>query len=519
MRNTVTRITTRLLPVLALLAAGALALGQENGDRVLRVGVNGLPQGLDPAANISIGQHGFRTLHSVFDPLIARDFENNAIVPGLAESWEWISDTELELNLRPGVTFHNGEALTAADVVFTFERILDPASPYVTARGYFGSVAAVEASDEATVLITTSVPDPVLEHYLTLQPAYIIPAAYFQEVGADAFNQLPIGTGPYRVVELVADSRLVLERFGSYWGGPAPAAGIVFQSIPEVSARITALVNGEVDIVTAIPPDQVEVLDRFEGVEAVGAVLSNIHLLRYNTANPVLGDVRLRQALNLAIDRQLLSDALWGGGAVVPLSHQFWEYGDMYMEDWPLPAYDPERAAELVAESGYAGEPVYFNAHPTYYVNGLQAAEAIVEMWRAVGVNAEVRVAGDPAGLFGLASDDPFAMINSWSNSMRFADPAGGLWTLWGGEASGPQGSGYWTPEGPFNELGRQALATRDAAERYRIYGELLAIWEQEAPGTVLYRPLESYGVRSGISWAPYTDFHMEFRAGHLSFE
>lgn len=507
----------RALTVLVIALAGLVSAQGARPD--LSIGVTGLPDGLDPAVNINIGANGFRTLYSVYDRLIHRDFLNGGLQPGLATAWSWVDDTTLELELRGGVTFHDGSAFSSEDVVYTFERILDPASDFVTARGTFGNIASVEAVDASTVRIHTKSPDPVLEQVLTMQEAAIVPAgAYATPDEASRFNQRPVGTGPYRVASFSTGDQLTLEAFDAYWGGTPTAGQVLFRVIPETSARITALVNGEVDIITAVPPDQLGTIQRFAGVRVSEAVLDNIHLLRYNTNNPVLGDARLRQAMNLAIDRQLLSDALWGGAAEVARSHQFEAFGDMYDADRPLDVYDPERARQLVAESDYDGATVYLNAHPTWYVNGMPAAEAIVEMWRAVGINAEVRVVSGPAELFGLSADDPLAMVNSWSNSMRFADPAGGLWANWS-PSGPPQASGYWNAPEEFNRLGAESLQTTDPAVRRANYLRMLDIWEEEAPGATLYYSVEFYGIRDGVNWQPYSDFYMDLRPSNLSFD
>jgi peptide/nickel transport system substrate-binding protein len=507
---------TRTLIALTVLLATAFAAAQERPH--LRVGVTGVPDGLDPAVNINIGANGFRVLYSVFDGLIHRNFLDGGLTPALAESWEWLNDRTLELRLRQGVMFHDGRPFTSADVVYTFERVLDPDSPYVTARGTFANIASVEPVGTHTVWILTHEPDPVLEQVLTLQQAYIVPEGSTEGDAATAFNQRPIGTGPFQVESFATGDHLTLAVNDDYWGGRPNASGVTFRVIPETSARITALVNNEVDIIVAIPPDQVATAAGFPNVEVVNVPLSNIHMLRYNANHPVLQDVRVRQAMNLAIDRQLLSDAFWGGQAIVPRSHQFVDFGDMYDPERPVTPYDPEAARTLLAESEYDGEPIVFNAHPTWYVNGLNAAEAIVEMWRAVGLNAEVRVVPGPAELFGLSPDDPMAMVNSWSNSMRYADPAGGLWSLWG-PFGPPQGSGYWNAPDEFNQLGQRSLQIRDQEQRFQNYTRMLDIWEEAAPGTVLYYAVESYGLRSGVQWIPYSDFHMDFRPHNLSFE
>lgn len=507
----------RLAALLVGCVLAGIALAQTERP-VLALGVTGLPDGLDPAVDINIGANGFRTLYSVYDRLIHRDFLDGGLEPGLARSWTWRSDTVFELALREDVTFHDGQALTSADVAYTFQRILDPDSDFVTARGTFANIASVDAVDAFTVRIRTKAPDPVLEQVLTMQEAAILPERAYQAAGGlSEFNQMPVGTGPYRVSSFSTGERLELVAHDDYWGGEPTASSVVFRVIPETTARITALVNGEVDIAASIPPDQLGPVERFDDVEVRAASLDNIHMLRYNTNHPVLRDRRLRRALNLAIDRQLLSDALWAGAARVPRSHQFEAFGDLYDDERPLPAFDPEMARHLVDASGYGGEPVYLNAHATWYVNGLPAAEAIVEMWRDVGIQAEVRVVPGPAELFGLDPEDPNAMVNSWSNSMRFADPAGGLWSTWN-PAGPPQASGYWDAPEAFNRLGSASLQITDPEQRRANYLRMLDIWEAEAPGTVLYHPVEYYGVRSDVSWQPYSDFYIDLRPQNLSF-
>ncbi len=508
-------IMLKLLTFAVLSAGFAFA---QSGRPELVVGVAGNPGGLDPASELS--NVGTRVVYNLYDTLIRRDFLSDGqgtgaeLTPMLAESWERVSDTELTLRLREGVVFHNGDPLTSEDVKVTFERILAPDSPYVEAQGYFATFERIETPDPLTVTIITEEPDPILEQRLASWASQILPKRYFEEVGFEGFARAPIGTGPYRFVEMRADEHIVLEAFDDYWGERAPASRVTFRVIPEVAARVTALVNGEADIVTNIPPDQVPTINGYNDVEVRSVVLANTHVLRYNTNNPVLDDVQLRQAMNLVIDRQLLSDALWGGGAVVPNGHQYPEYGALYNPERPLPAYDPERARELVEASDYNGEPIVFRTSASYYTNGLQAAQAIVEMWRAVGINAEVQTADETS----LPADDPDSMVVNWSNSAIYPDFDGSLFRSWGPTGS-PQASGYWTAPAEFNELGERARATLDTSVRFDAYQRMLDIWEEQAPGTILYQPLESYGVRKDIRWQPYSFYFMDLRADNLSFE
>lgn len=508
---------------ISVLLAGllfGLAFAQEQRPE-LRIGVAGNPGGLDPALELS--NVGTRVVYSLYDTLIRRDFLSDGqgggaqLIPMLAERWERLSDTVLTVTLRQDVVFHNGASLTAEDVAFTFERIINTENPYgyTEAVGYFQNIERIEIVDDYTVQFVTRSPDPILEQRLASWAAQIVPKDYFEEVGQEAFAQAPIGTGPYRFADIRPDERIVFEAFDDYWGESPTAATVTFEVIPELAGRVTALVNGEVDIVTNIPPDQIDLINSYDNVETRSVILANTHVIVYNTGHPVLADKRVRQALNLAIDRQLLVDALWNGQAVIPRGHQYPEYGALYNPERPQPAFDPERARALLAEAGYAGEPVYFRSHPSYYTNGAQATQAIVEMWRDIGVNAEAVI----TETVGLPADDPEMMVRNWSNSAIYPDFDGSLFRTWGPRIW-VQTRGYWAePSEVFNSMGEMARTTLDVEERYATYQEMLDLWEDEAPGTILYQPFETYGVRRDIDWQPYSFYFLDLRSDNLSFQ
>lgn len=496
---------------LVLLLLPGLALSQVRTDKSLTVGVQELRDTLDPAINLA--NAGFPLSNNLFDTLIRRDYASNAegtgaaYVPGLAESWKQLDDLTLELTLRPGVVFHNGEALTSEDVVFTFERILDPGSKYAAARSQLGNIARVEAPDERTVRIVTKRPDPVLIKMLAYPGAAIVPKRYFKEVGFDGFQSRPVGAGPYKLVSLKSDDRVVLDAFDRYWAGAPPAARITFRLIPEISARITALANGEADLINAVPPDQLAAVERL-GCCEVRSVMVNSHVLNYRTAHPAMRDKRLRQALNLAIDRDLLIRSLWLGQAQVLNGHQYAEWGDLYDPQRPRFAYDPDRARKLIAESGYKGEPITLITSPTYYTNGLAAAEAVVAMWRKVGVNAQVKV---DENWFAVSSKDSSIAVRNLSDWLIVADPNATIlwsWTI----------TALWDGNDAFKALGEQAATTFDDRVRLQKYRQMLDMLDDEAPGAVLYRAREFYGVRKDIAWRPFTLYMMDFRSTNLRF-
>lgn len=511
----------------AILSAGLIALGSvsampafaaDRPDLVIAVADN--PPTLEPAKELS--NVGTRITYSVFDTLIRRDFlsgeggSGSKLVPSLATSWKRIDDKTLEVSLRQGVKFQNGADFNADDVVFTFspERLTGKESPLPQGRAYFGVLDHVEKVDDHTVRFVTKAPDPLLEQRLASWASWIVDKDDWLAKAKDkGYAQFPVGTGPYMLDEYRADQYIRLKAFDGYWGGAPTASTVTFKKVQEPAARIAGLVSGEFDIVTNVAPDQIAQIDSYGDVETRSVVLANSHVLVYNTHNPVLEDKRVRQAMNLAIDRKLLVDALWDGKAVVPNGHQYPEYGDMYQADRPNFAYDPEKAKKLLAEAGYKGETIVYSTEPNYYLNALPAAQAILEMWKAVGINATLNVVED---VDTIPNDQ--LMVRNWSNSTRYPDPVGGLWNTWGPFNSAQKTWQSWSPT-TFNEVGGKLETTLDHDTRYKLAVQLMDIWEDEAPGTILYQPLETYGARKSLKWQPYTFYYMDLRPYNLKDE
>lgn len=501
------RGSAAILLAVSLFVLGGSALAQLE----LVVGAADLPRTLDPPGETS--NTGMRVLPSVFETLIRMDPTNNSnLLPGLAVSWNRVSDNVLELSLRPDVVFHNGDPFTSRDVKFSFERVLAPESSFSLAKSLLSQISSIEIVDDHTMLLITESPDPILEFRVaSVWGSWIVPAGYMEEVGEEAFSRAPIGTGPFQVVQYSPD-RIVLEAFAGYWGPRPVIDRVTFREIPEVAARITALVNGEVDIITQIPPDQIQVLDRYDHVSAKSQVIANIHVLIINTLNPPTDDPLLRRALSLGINRELLSQALWSGEAVVPRSHQYLDFGPMLNVDRPTEVYDPELARELVAQSNYNGEVLNYNVQDGYYTNEVEAAQVIVEMWKEIGVSARVRIMERSQ----RNSED--RNLLPWSNSERFPDPLGGLWLLWG-DPSSRQGDGEWAPSDPdFNRLGQVLATSLDQQERYEAYQEMLDIFEAERPAILLYYPSETWGVNNKWDWNPFPSHVMDFAPEYLQY-
>lgn len=430
----------------------------------------------------------------------------------LAREWNRVDDLTFRLKLREDVVFHDGVPMTADDIVLSFGRMMDENQPEEIAntRQFVSSFESVTAIDDYTVEMKFSGPDPIIEKRLAGAPFWIIPKAYYESVGQLEFEASPIGTGPYKFVEYRSDEALVLDSHDDYFMGRPPIRRITFLVVPEVATRTTTISTGETQIITNIPPDQIPAIDSADVADVKQIPLANCHILVYNTHHPLLQDKRLRQALNLAIDRQLLVDSLWQGNATVMHGHQIPEWGELYNPDRPIFEYNPEKAKALLAETDYAGEEITFYVHPTYYTLGAEAAQAMVQMWKAVGLNVSIEM----NEALGSIPDEELT-IRQLSAGMFPFDPDTSFWRSVG--PTSPTQTRWWTPEHEeFNRLGEKARLSMDTQFRYESYQTLLDIYEDEAPGTVLYRPNETYAVNKDYDWYPYSFWYLDFRSDNF---
>lgn len=501
----------RLLALLLMLPLAAAA--QE-----LRVGVQNMAPWLDPGRDFS--NVGSQFYVNAFEPLVGKDptRAESTWQPGLATAWRLVSPTVMELTIRTDVRFHNGELMTADDVVFSLDRIINATFPPYTVRkrDTLPNLAKVEAVNAATIRVTATRPEPLFETLLNTQQTMVVPRKYIQGLAADAnaafeaFALKPVGTGPYKITEFVPNQRLVYERHDGYWGERAPFQRVTITRIPELSARITGLRNNELDLVTNVPPDQLASIEADRALKVEGLVTPLFHVVIFNTQNPRMANPKLRQALSLAIDRATLNEALWQGKAVVPSTHTYPQFGPLYMPELATFKYDPARAKALLKEAGYDGFPIRFDTAAAYYTNGLLAAQAIQEMWAAVGVKAELQVDDKWTG------GDPSMMVRNWSNPMYYPDPAGSFGVMWAPTGNSAT-EGRFKPDAAYVETWERFRFSTDLAVRRAAYAELMARIEADPPVLPLYQPFESYGMRRSVMWRPlpgHIPYVLDFRAG-----
>lgn len=515
--------------ILKLLAAAVVALGLTTpaiaDDRPdLVVAVNDLPGSLESIEEM--GNVAVRITYSMFDSLIRRDFLANEngnaseLITGLAESWERIDDQTIELKLREGVTFHNGDEVTSDDVVFSLSAGRGHGhNPLIgAARRFMLTLSHVEPIDKYTVRIVSKEPDVLLEQRLAGYAMWIVNAREYMLKGKDAFAREPVGTGPYKMDEWVDGEYVRLASHDEYFGGMPAAKSITFQVVPEVSARIAGLVSGEYDIIVNVPPDQIPVLEGYGDVKVNSVVLDNTHMLVFFDEGP-LDDKLVRQAMSLAIDRPLLREALWENKNYTPNSHQLPSYV-MWIDDYPEFQYDPAKAKQLLAEAGYGGEEIVYKLPLNYYLLSLEAAQAMQQMWQDVGLNVSL----EPVENWDQVNDaDGTVHVRPWSNTHRMPDPLGSFVPQWGEDSwvqkNKQDDARSWDAPAAFNELHKTIVASTDWDERQDAYRQALDIWMDEAPGTMLYNPLETYAMKAVIDWRPVSLYYMDFRPDVLKIE
>lgn len=405
--------TRRLLFLICLIMASALLLfgcGQA-GDSAEKPDSGTAAEGPQTGGTLTVGMGADLTkldLHTstvlsdripllhVQEMLVTID-ENMKIIPMLAKDWAMSGDGKtVTFELREGVLFHNGKEMKAEDVKYSIERFMAEASR----KGEFSMVDSVEAAGDYTVVFHLKSPSGVFMASLAnpFNPAVIMPSGLAEEQGGKVTN--PVGTGPFVFEKWEQGKQLVLKRFADYQpaaGEPSGFGGekkayvdeIVFKPISEPSVLITALETGEIDLAIDVPPKDVNYLDGKEGIEVSAKPSMNWGMLQFGMNKPPFDDPKMRQAVAYAIDKQeIVEVATWGMGqpASSPVFPESEWYSDAHAWDYQQ---DLEKAKQLVAESGYNGEPVVISTSKAYDHHE-KTAMVLQNQLKNIGLNVEV---------------------------------------------------------------------------------------------------------------------------------
>ena len=479
---------------------------------------------------------------SIWESLIGRNLRGQLEAqPMLATEWKRIDDQTVELKLREGVRFHNGDEMTAEDVVFTFSRErmfgetepknrstikafeaiptprpgkeLPPEVPAVARRAW-PDLARVDIVDKYTVRFVNATPDVTLEGRLLRYGSDIMSRRGWEEAASYLdWARKPVTTGPYKVERFTPDTELLLVSHDDYWGGLPPLQSIRFVEVPEVASRVNGLLSGEYQFACDIPPDLIGEIEGNSGFEVQGGTILNHRLTVFDKNHAQLADPRVRRALTHSIDRQAIVDSLWAGRTVVPAGLQWPYYDDMFHADWTVPEFNPELAANLLKEAGYKGDPIPYRLLNNYYTNQNATAQILVEMWKAVGLNVQIESKENWAQIMERGET---RAIRDWSNSAPFNDPVSSIVNQHGPNGQQQQ-IGEWT-NAEMNELCLFLETSLDRPARRKAFRRMLEICEREDPAfTVLHQNATFTAKSKAITWQASPAFAMDFGPGNFA--
>src|SRR5438876_739850 len=497
------RLNVLLALAVALSVAGAdPAPGQDRArTKEVVVGLGAEPRTMLAATIVDWTTNNM--LEHIYDRLLDRDPRTFKPKPMLAESWRIVNDTTWEFKLRKGVRFHNGEPFTAHAVKATIDYALDPANKtHFTAAAYWGLVREVQVVDDHTVRFLTKQPWPNLIDHASLTNLLIMPAKALKDLGPQKLSEKPIGTGPFKFVEWRRDERLVLEKNPDYWQGPADASRVTFRFIPEFSARLAALLAGEIDIMKDVPPHAVEAVDRSGRARVRATVSSRINYLALVNLKPgPMQDLRVRKAIHHAVNvDELIQQVLKGRASKMcgPLSPLNVDYSPKN----ECLKYDPGRAQALLKEAGIdpARLTLTLDTPSGRYPLDKDVSLAIAAQLQRIGIKVNV-------------------VVNEWGTHLDKIKNrnTGDMFFLGWGPALHGQGTmqplflhdqtySSYGNNAALNEKIARAATLLDPKARADAYAELQQLVRDEAPWVFLWQQHDLYGVASHVEWSPRAD-------------
>jgi peptide/nickel transport system substrate-binding protein len=456
---------------------------------------------LDPANNTTgPAEHG---LINMFDRLTEYDADLN-LQPSLAEKWESSADRKVwTFYLRKGVKFHDGTDLNAEAVKFTFDRLLNEKSP-VKKRGFFLAIKGVRVVDPYTVEFTTKDPFGPLPGLMATSAASIVSPKAVQEAGDQFGRKQPVGSGPFVFVEWSAANQFVMKRNDTYWGGPPSLDRVIFKFTTEPGTRVAMLETGQADIAESLPPSEMARLSTNKQIEVITKASIRGRDIRINVLDEKFKDVRVRQAMNYAVNMPEIIKTILGGqatytGGPFPPTVFGAIPGTKYK-------YDPAMAKKLLADAGFP------NGFKTTLLTTTGTAAGIEEMHQAVqaqllavGIDAKItqleNAGYQPIATAGLADWQRVGKaLVAIGTSARYPDPDSLVFDSYHSSQFSPLGTnrGFYKNE-KVDALIEQGEQESDPAKRAKIYADMQQILIEDPPAIFLCAINLVYGIRTNV--------------------
>ncbi len=463
----------------------------------------GSPEGFDPAL-YTAGTTFDASSKPIYNRLVEFKRGTTEVQPGLAESWD-VSDDGLEytFHLRKGVKFHTTSFFTptrdfnADDVIFSFERQLKKDSPWYeytagAAWEYFNGMSMpdliknIVKVDDYTVKFELSRPEAPMIANLAMDFASIFSKEYADQLDKagkkDMLNQEPIGTGPFSFVGYQKDAVIRYQAFADYWGGKQPIDNLIFAITTDASVRLQKLKAGECQVMPYPAPADIADIKADSNLTMMEQQGLNVGYLAYNTQQAPFDKVEVRKALNHAINKQAILDAVFQGSGVAaknPIPPTMWSYNNAIEDD----AYDPELAKKMLADAGVTDLSMKIWAMPVqrpYNPNARRMAEVIQADFDKIGVKVEI-VSYEWGEYLSRSKDvkRDGAVLLGWTGDN--GDPDNFLAVLLGCDGVGGSNRAQWCNK-DFEDLIQKAKIVSDKGERTKLYEQAQVVFKEQAP-------------------------------------
>lgn len=471
-----------------VVAAAAATIATPAWAQDVTIALGSEPTTLDPQLREDGGERAIND--NVYETLTVRG-SDGTLSPGLAaEMPTQLDETTWEVVLRDGITFHNDEPFDAEAVAYSINRVIDPEFNSEQAS-FFSTITGAEAVGDMTVQVKTDGPDPILParlYWMKMVP----PGA----AEADGFAENPVGTGPYEFVEWNRGNSITLRANPDYWGEAPEIQEVQFRFIEEFGTRLSSLLAGEVDLITNLLPEFVNQVPKAASVSGL-----ELPIVILSAVSGPTQDLRVRQALNYAVDKEVLAEALFEGYAEVAQGQLMAPSFFGFNPEIQGYEYNPDLARQLIQEAGAEGAEIELIGTAGRWLKDREMVEVIASFWEEIGVQPNVRIFEFSEYLNRLfdreTRGDAIFVVSS--NELLDADrPLSGYYHM--------EGVGASNEDAELAQLIEEARYETDVSAREALYHEALRLAYEQAYFVFLLNINDIYGMSDRLDWQPRVD-------------